>query len=64
MTTAHQTATPDPGAGQKGPELDEPGANPPNAEDKPVPITDEAPDVGLSQKGSGEDAVVRRETEV
>ena len=64
MTTAHQPATPDPGAGQKGPEQDESGASAPNAEDKPVPITDEDPDVGLSQKGSGEDAVVRRETEV
>jgi hypothetical protein len=64
MTTAHQTASPGPGAGQQGPGPDEPGASAPDAENKPVPITDEDPDVGLSQKGSGEDAVVRRETEI
>ncbi|WP_342167224.1 hypothetical protein [Methylobacterium sp. SD21] len=29
-----------------------------------LPTNDEAPEVGLSQKGDGEDAVVKRETEV
>jgi hypothetical protein len=64
MTSAHQTASPSPGAEQQGPGPNEPGVSPPDAEHKPVPITDEDPDVGLSQKGSGEDAVVRRETEI
>ncbi|WP_267353823.1 MULTISPECIES: hypothetical protein [unclassified Methylobacterium] len=31
---------------------------------KPLPITDAEPDVGLSQKGTGADAVFRRETEI
>lgn len=31
---------------------------------RPLPLTDDDPDVGLSQKGTGEDAVVRRETEI
>jgi|GEM_PF-2941291 len=31
---------------------------------QPLPMSDEDPDVGLSQKGIGEDAVVRRETEI
>ena len=29
-----------------------------------LPTNDEAPEVGLSQKGAGEDAVVKRETEI
>lgn len=29
-----------------------------------LPTNDEAPEVGLSQKGEGEDAIVKRETEV
>lgn len=29
-----------------------------------LPTNDEAPEVGLSQKGDGEDAVVKRETEI
>ncbi|MCJ2140614.1 hypothetical protein [Methylobacterium sp. E-066] len=35
-----------------------------DASNKPLPIPDEEPEVGLSQKGSGEDAIVRRETDV
>ena len=35
----------------------------PEAEDA-LPANDEAPEVGLSQKGDGEDAVVKRETEI
>lgn len=31
---------------------------------KPLPMTDTDPDVGLSQKGTDEDAVIRRETEI
>lgn len=64
MTIVHQTVPRDSGAPQAGPDPDEPGAAAPDAEDEPASITDEDPDVGLSQKGSGEDAVVRRETEV
>ncbi len=37
--------------------------NSPVAEDA-LPANDEAPEVGLSQKGEGEDAVIRRETEI
>jgi hypothetical protein len=29
-----------------------------------LPTNDEVPEVGLSQKGDGEDAVVKRETEI
>ena len=29
-----------------------------------LPANDEVPEVGLSQKGEGEDAVVKRETEI
>lgn len=65
MTRVDQTVPRDPCAPQAG-LLDpaEPGASAPDAEDEPASITDEDPDVGLSQKGSGEDAVIRRETEV
>ncbi|MGU3667820.1 hypothetical protein ACLBX9_26845 [Methylobacterium sp. A49B] len=31
---------------------------------RPPAITDEDPDVGLSQKGLDEDAVIRRETDI
>ena len=30
----------------------------------PLPPKDDTPEVGLSQKGEGEDAVVKRETEI
>ncbi|MGH1573059.1 hypothetical protein ACRAWG_23280 [Methylobacterium sp. P31] len=62
---ARETATPpdrDPvplDSGSGGPAETAPGV--PN---EPLSITAEDPDVGLSQKGSGEDAIVRRETEI
>ncbi|MEL6064204.1 MULTISPECIES: hypothetical protein [unclassified Methylobacterium] len=31
---------------------------------RPLPVTDADPDVGLSQKGTDADAVLRRETEI
>ncbi|WP_342109849.1 hypothetical protein [Methylobacterium sp. SI9] len=31
---------------------------------RPLPATETDPDVGLSQKGTDEDAVLRRETEI
>ncbi|MCJ2023103.1 hypothetical protein [Methylobacterium sp. J-067] len=34
------------------------------AAESALPTNDEAPEVGLSQKGDGEDAVVKRETEI
>lgn len=34
------------------------------ASNRPLPVTDEDPDVGLSQKGTGESAIIRRETEI
>ncbi|CAM3132906.1 MULTISPECIES: hypothetical protein [Methylobacterium] len=44
---------------ETGPAEVEPGAS-----NKPLPISDDAPEVGLSQKGGGEDAIIRRETEI
>lgn len=44
---------------ETGPAEAEPGAS-----NKPLPTSDDAHEVGLSQKGGGEDAVVRRETEI
>ena len=35
-----------------------------DASNRPLPMTDDNPDVGLSQKGTGEEAVIRRETEI
>lgn len=35
-----------------------------DASNRPLPVTDTEPDVGLSQKGTDEDAVLRRETEI
>ena len=41
------------------------GADPADGEtSKPLPVPGEDPDVGLAQKGTGEDAIVRRETEI
>lgn len=61
MTNAHaaepldrDTAIPEPGSDKPDPE----------AAIKPPSLTSEEPDVGLSQKGLGEDAVIRRETEI
>jgi hypothetical protein len=31
---------------------------------KPLPVASDNPDVGLAQKGTDEDAIVRRETEI
>lgn len=31
---------------------------------KPLPTGEDEPEVGLSQKGSDEDAIIRRETEI
>ena len=42
----------------------EPAASEPEPSNRPLPIADDEPGVGLSQKGSGEDAIVRRETDV
>ncbi|MCJ2060788.1 hypothetical protein MKL09_30240 [Methylobacterium sp. J-048] len=36
----------------------------PDASNEPLPIPGDEPEVGLSQKGSGEAAIVRRETEI
>lgn len=35
-----------------------------DSSNQPVPMRDDDPDVGLSQKGADEDAIVRRETEI
>ncbi|WP_375465648.1 hypothetical protein [uncultured Methylobacterium sp.] len=43
----------------------DPGAVPAEREtSKPLPVPGEGPEVGLNQKGTGEDAIVRRETEI
>ena len=42
----------------------EPAEAEPTTSNRPLPITPDDPEVGLSQKGSGEDAIVRRETEI
>ena len=44
---------------ESGPAEIEPGAS-----NKPLPVLEDGPEVGLSQKGSGEDAIIRRETEI
>lgn len=31
---------------------------------EPLPVPSDEPEVGLTQKGTGEDAIVRRETEI
>ena len=65
MTNDAEAAWADPGAGTRRPGSDNRGL--PDADrmpQQPVPLTDEEPDVGLSQKGSGEEAVVRRETDL
>jgi hypothetical protein len=36
----------------------------PDRADAPPEISVDAPEVGLSQKGTGEEAVIRRETEI
>ena len=36
----------------------------PSPSTKPLPIGEDEPGVGLSQKGSDEDAIIRRETEI
>ncbi|MBE7199256.1 MAG: hypothetical protein INR70_15850 [Parafilimonas terrae] len=41
-----------------------PGSHRPPPAVRPTAITDEDPDVGLSQKGLDEDAVIRRETDI
>lgn len=65
MTNARETASPpnlnsvplDPGSSR-------PVEVEPSAPSAPLPITAADPDFGLSRKGSGEDAIVRRETEI
>ena len=59
MTNAHEPLDRD----DAGPE---PGSEKPDraAAITPPSLTSEEPDVGLSQKGLGEDAVIRRETEI
>ncbi len=64
MTDAHTIMPPEsaPGSPDLAPvEIEERARQPSN---KPLPMTDDDPEVGLSQKGTGEDAVIRRETEI
>jgi hypothetical protein len=61
MKNARATEPPDHDTAAVEPE---PGAREPVQPVKPSTISGEDPDVGLSQKGLGEDAVIRRETEI
>ncbi|SFM13629.1 hypothetical protein [Methylobacterium pseudosasicola] len=66
MTDSREPATvPDRASPPVDPDLEiASGDSEPEASNKPLPIPSDEPEVGLSQKGSGEDAVVRRETEI
>lgn len=46
------------------PGLDEPLEHDRGASNEPLPVTDGDPDVGLTQKGTDADAVLRRETDI
>ena len=66
MTDSRKPATvPDRTSNRVDPDLEiAPVEREADASNQPLPIPDDAPEVGLSQKGSGEDAIVRRETEI
>lgn len=61
MTNARATEPKDRGTVPPDRQTEEPE---PGAAIRTPSLTDEDPDVGLSQKGLGEDAVIRRETEI
>jgi hypothetical protein len=60
MTKGHASEEPDHGTPPPGPS----GETEPEAVVTPPTDAGEDPDVGLAQKGLGEDAVIRRETEI
>ncbi|SDO48615.1 hypothetical protein SAMN05216360_12416 [Methylobacterium phyllostachyos] len=63
MTNARETLPPNrPGSADPDPVGDTDLEH--DTSNRPLPMTGEEPDVGLSQKGTDEDAVIRRETEI
>ncbi|MGT2480069.1 hypothetical protein ACU4GR_17190 [Methylobacterium oryzae CBMB20] len=64
MMNGHEPVPPKPGSRPPDPGPGEPGRSGSDGPEPSLPLTDVDPDVGLSQKGSGEDAILRRETEI
>jgi hypothetical protein len=62
MTNAPSVPPPDPAVPAPDPETRPDHRDGSQSAGEPVPVSDEDPEVGLSQKGIGEAAVVRRET--
>ncbi|MCJ2136098.1 hypothetical protein MKK69_18935 [Methylobacterium sp. J-026] len=64
MTDAHEIMPRESGPGSPDPAPADPEERERETSNRPLPMTDEDPDVGLSQKGTGEEAVIRRETAI
>lgn len=64
MTKHHAPPPPNRHPDSAEPAPDAPAAFDRDASNEPLPVFDGEPDVGLSQKGTDADAVLRRETEI
>lgn len=64
MTNARETLPPERRSGSDDLNSGERVGIARDSSNQPVPMRDDDPDVGLSQKGTDEDAIVRRETEI